>query len=50
MLEIISNKWTALVIYAMEDGPIRYGDMNRRIDRISMKMLTQTLRRLLITA
>jgi DNA-binding HxlR family transcriptional regulator len=45
-LEIISNKWTALVIYAMEDGTIRYGDMKRRIVGISQKMLTQTLKQL----
>lgn len=46
VLEIISNKWTALAIYAMETGPIRYGEMMRRIDGISQKMLTQTLKQL----
>lgn len=46
VLEIISNKWTTLAIYAMEDGQIRYGDMMRRIEGISQKMLTQTLKQL----
>lgn len=46
VLEIISNKWTSLVIYALEDGTIRYGAMQRRIEGISQKMLTQTLRQL----
>ncbi|WP_082926752.1 winged helix-turn-helix transcriptional regulator [Paenibacillus tuaregi] len=46
VLEIISNKWTALVIYALENGSIRYGEMERRIEGISKKMLTQTLRKL----
>lgn len=46
VLEIISNKWTALVIYALEDGIIRYGEIGRRIEGISKKMLTQTLRQL----
>lgn len=46
VLEIISNKWTALVIYAMEDCIIRYSDIRRRIEGISKKMLTQTLRQL----
>jgi DNA-binding HxlR family transcriptional regulator len=46
VLEIISNKWTALAIYAMEDGTIRYGEMKRRIEGISQKMLTQTLKQL----
>ncbi|MDR9857176.1 helix-turn-helix domain-containing protein [Paenibacillus sp. VCA1] len=46
VLDIISNKWTALVIYAMEDGVIRYGEMLRRVEGISKKMLTQTVRKL----
>ncbi|RJE88397.1 transcriptional regulator [Paenibacillus sp. 1011MAR3C5] len=46
VLEIISNKWTALVIYSLENGTIRYGEIKRRIEGISQKMLTQTLRQL----
>ncbi|WP_337100474.1 winged helix-turn-helix transcriptional regulator [Paenibacillus sp. YIM B09110] len=46
VLEIISNKWTALVIYSLENGTIRYGEIMKRIEGISQKMLTQTLRRL----
>ena len=46
VLDIISNKWTALVIYSLENGTIRYGEIKRRIEGISQKMLTQTLRQL----
>ncbi|MCR8642958.1 helix-turn-helix transcriptional regulator [Paenibacillus sp. N1-5-1-14] len=46
VLDVISNKWTALVIYAMEDGTIRYGEIKKRIEGISQKMLTQTLKQL----
>ncbi|MED4953796.1 helix-turn-helix domain-containing protein [Paenibacillus macerans] len=46
VIEIISNKWTALIIYALENGSIRYGELERRIEAISKKMLTQTLRKL----
>lgn len=46
VLEIISNKWTALVIYSLEDGTIRYGEIKKRIEGISQKMLTQTLKQL----
>lgn len=46
VLEIISNKWTALVIYSLEDGSQRYGEIRRRIEGVSHKMLTQTLRQL----
>lgn len=33
-------------MYALEDGSVRYGELERRIEGISKKMLTQTLRRL----
>jgi DNA-binding HxlR family transcriptional regulator len=46
VLEIVSSKWTALAIHALQDGPVRYGDMRRRIAGVSQKMLTQTLRQL----
>ncbi|WP_227793497.1 winged helix-turn-helix transcriptional regulator [Paenibacillus guangzhouensis] len=46
VLEIISDKWTALIIYALENGGVRYGEIERRIEGISKKMLTQTLRKL----
>ncbi|TDF97709.1 winged helix-turn-helix transcriptional regulator [Paenibacillus piri] len=46
VLEIISNKWTVLVIFALESGTNRYGEIRRRIADISQKMLTQTLRQL----
>jgi DNA-binding HxlR family transcriptional regulator len=45
-LELISDKWTALVVYALVDGPRRHGELLRTIDGISQKMLTQTLRRM----
>ncbi|UUZ84984.1 helix-turn-helix transcriptional regulator [Paenibacillus sp. P26] len=46
VLELISDKWSALVIYALENGSDRYGEIRRRIEGISKKMLTQTLRKL----
>ncbi|WP_088831533.1 winged helix-turn-helix transcriptional regulator [Paenibacillus tyrfis] len=46
VLELISDKWTALIMYTLEDGSVRYGEMGRRIDGISKKMLTQTVRKL----
>jgi len=45
-LELIADKWTTLVVYALVDGPRRHGDLRRTIDGISQKMLTQTLRRM----
>jgi DNA-binding HxlR family transcriptional regulator len=44
VLEMVANKWTALCIGALENGPRRFGDLRRKLDGISQKVLTQTLR------
>lgn len=44
VLEMISSKWTVLVLHALEDGSKRYRQLERLIEDISQKMLTQTLR------
>ncbi len=46
VLDLIANKWTVLVIYALARGIRRPGRMLREIEGISQKMLTQTLRAL----
>ena len=46
VLDRIADKWTALVIGTLEDGPMRFSQIQKRIDGISQKMLTQTLRSL----
>jgi DNA-binding HxlR family transcriptional regulator len=45
-LDLISDKWTSLIIYLLSDGPQRYTQLKRQIGGISQKMLTQTLRKL----
>lgn len=46
ILDLLANKWSALVIGALEDGPHRFGELQRRLQGVSPKVLTQTLRRL----
>lgn len=46
VLELIADKWTALVIYALAQGTKRYSELQREIGGVSQKMLTQTLRSL----
>lgn len=46
VLERIADKWTSLVIYALAEGTMRYGELQRRVGGVSQKMLTQTLRSL----
>lgn len=44
VLELVADKWTALVFYALESGPCRFAELRRTIEGISQKMLSQTLR------
>lgn len=46
LLDRIGDRWTVLVVGALADGPLRYGEIARRVDGVSQKMLTQTLRSL----
>ena len=47
VLDLIADKWTTLVIYALgRFGTQRFGELGREVEGISQKMLTQTLRRL----
>ncbi|MEV0173134.1 helix-turn-helix domain-containing protein [Streptomyces sp. NPDC050803] len=44
VLDHIAGKWTILVVDALLEGTLRYTDLSRRIEGVSQKMLTQTLR------
>jgi DNA-binding HxlR family transcriptional regulator len=46
LLELIADKWALLALHALHEGPARNGALLRRLDGISQKMLTQTLRNL----
>ncbi|GGL92692.1 cinnamoyl ester hydrolase [Streptomyces fumigatiscleroticus] len=46
VLDLLANKWSALAIGAMEEGPQRFGALQRRLEGVSSKVLTNTLRRL----
>jgi DNA-binding HxlR family transcriptional regulator len=46
LLDRISDKWVALALASLSDGPQRYSELSRRLAGVSQKMLTQTLRTL----
>ncbi|MGA8041288.1 MAG: helix-turn-helix domain-containing protein [Terracidiphilus sp.] len=46
VLDQIADKWTVLVLGALDDGPVRFNELKRRLAGISQKMLGQTLREL----
>jgi len=43
-LDRIGDRWTVLIVGALADGAQRYTELARRIEGVSQKMLTQTLR------
>ncbi len=43
-LDMVSGKWKSLVLYYLSEGTLRYGEIRKKIDGITQKMLTQTLR------
>ena len=46
VLDRIGSKWTSLILVALGDGVAGYRELLRRIEGVSPKMLTQTLRNL----
>lgn len=46
LLDRIGDRWTVLIVGVLHDGRQRYSEIAARIDGISQKMLTQTLRAL----
>ena len=45
-LEVIGGKWKALILWEMNDRPLRFGELRRRVQGISEKMLIHALREL----
>lgn len=46
VLDRVGDKWSMLIIAVLEDGLLRYTDLQRQIPGISQRMLTHTLRQL----
>lgn len=44
ILDRVGDRWTVLIIGVLSDGDARFSRLRRRIEGISQKMLTQTLR------
>jgi DNA-binding HxlR family transcriptional regulator len=46
LLDRVADKWTTLVLTLLRDEPLRFNALRRRIEGVSQKMLSQTLRQL----
>lgn len=44
VLDHVAAKWTTLIVTALGDGPLRFGELHRALPDISKRMLTQGLR------
>src|SRR6476619_7488921 len=44
VLDHVTSKWGVLVLAALADGTLRWGELRRQVDGISEKMLAATLR------
>ena len=45
-MNILSNKWTSIIIYMLSDKTLRFGELDFRIENISRKVLTEQLKEL----
>jgi DNA-binding HxlR family transcriptional regulator len=46
VLAVISDRWAVVIVGVLEAGPLRFSALQRKINGISQKMLTQNLRSL----
>ncbi|MFJ5370145.1 winged helix-turn-helix transcriptional regulator [Bosea sp. CER48] len=46
VLDRIGDTWAVLILIALDDGTLRFNELKRRIENISQKMLSQTLKSL----
>ena len=46
LLDRIGDQWTVLIVGTLVPGPLRFTEIGKRVDGISQKVLTQTLRSL----
>lgn len=46
VLDRISDKWSLLVVGALREGPLRFGELAKTVTGISQRMLTLTVKHL----
>jgi DNA-binding HxlR family transcriptional regulator len=44
LLDLVASRWTALILGALAKRPMRFGELRRRVEGITQKVLTANLR------
>lgn len=45
-IDVVGGKWKVLILWALDDGPCRFGELRRGIPGVTEKVLTSHLREL----
>ncbi|MCW8878141.1 MAG: helix-turn-helix transcriptional regulator [Kangiellaceae bacterium] len=45
-IDVIGGKWKVIILYQLRGNTLRFGELRKRIPKITQKMLTQQLREL----
>jgi DNA-binding HxlR family transcriptional regulator len=45
-LDLIDGKWKGVIVYHLQDGPVRFNALRRNLNGITQRMLTKQLREL----
>ena len=45
-MDVIGGKWKPLILWKIQDAPLRFGEIQEKLPNISQKMLTRQLRAL----
>jgi DNA-binding HxlR family transcriptional regulator len=45
-IDVVGGKWKVLILWALGDGPKRFGELRRAVEGVSEKVLAQHLREL----
>ena len=45
-LSFVGDKWSVLIVFTLDKGPLRFNELRNGIDGISQRMLTRSLRNL----
>jgi DNA-binding HxlR family transcriptional regulator len=45
-IELIGKRWTGAIVFALTDGPLRFGELARAVPGLSDRLLSRRLREL----